>query len=566
MQTQWNPSIRRAGALIAALALVSVACTAPASPSAPGGASDQGPVKPKVDRVVMTVEPPAREGNEGRHQSAPDNWQLKPGYEYLLGMASDEGKIIPELATDWTVLPDGKSIRFNLRKGVQFHKGYGEFTAKDLIPTWKEITKDDSLAGASPFWRLALQDIEVVNDYQAIYHLKRPDGNVISSISRFRGGMEIFSKADFEKNGPAEELLRGPTAGTGPYQYADRKQGQYLRYERVPNPHWRATPDFPEFEFRFAKEASTRFAALLAGEVHIADLPLDLRAQGKARGLKGVFAKDSALRTSMHIYGAYLNDMRERTPTPDDTKGWMFPESPMMDVRVRRALSKAIDRDALNKAFFGGEGKVMFNAHFSPTRPGWNPTWEARYKEQYGYDPEAARKLLADAGYGPSKPMPINIELQKPYGYTGGEDVAEAIAAMWRAVGIQPQLVSRDPTDHANQRRQFKLNNHVVLNGTGSDQWTGITTYGSTQGSRPGGVELPEANKLLDQIANTLDEKKQDEVWRQVGEIVYTQHKEIPLFWLPIEAIVDPKIVADWTFPGSATGSWTHVENIKAAR
>ena len=556
-----------AGAALA-LALIATGCGASATPAAPsaGTPAGSGPVKPKVNRVVMAVEPPGREGNEGRHQSAPDNWQLKPIYEYLIGMASDEGKLIPELATDWAVLPDGKSIQFNLRKGVQFHKGYGEFTAKDLIPTWQEIVKEDSLAGASPFWRLALQEIEIVNDYQAIYHLKRPDGNVLTSISRFRGGMEMFSKADYDKNGPGEELLRGPTVGTGPYQFSERKQAQYLRYERAPFQQWRATPEFPEFEFRFIKEASTRFASLLAGEVHLADLPQDLRQQGKQRGLKGILAKDPSLRTSIHIYGAFLNDGRERTPTPDDSKGWMYPDSPVMDVRVRRALSKALDREALNKAFFGGEGRPMYNSHFSATRMGWNPTWEARFKEEYAYDPEAARRLLAAAGYGPGKPMPINIELQKPYGYSGGEDVAEAIAAMWRAVGIQPQFITRDPTDHANQRRAFKLNNHVVLNGTGSDQWTGVTTYGSTQGSRTLGVELPESNKLLDQIANTLDEKKQKELWKQVGEILYTQHKEVPLFWLPIEAIADPKIVADWTYPGSATGSWTHVENIKAAR
>jgi ABC-type transport system substrate-binding protein len=114
--------------------------------------------------------------------------------------------------------------------------------------------------------------------------------------------------------------------------------------------------------------------------------------------------------------------------------------------------------------------------------------------------------------------------------------------------------------------RAWKFDNHFELNGTGSDQWTGVTTYGSTQGSRTGGLELPEANAVLAQIGNTLDEKKQDELWRKVGEILYTQHKEVPLFWLPIEAMVDPKIVSDWIYPGSATGSWTHVENIKAAR
>jgi peptide/nickel transport system substrate-binding protein len=569
MQTHWNRIMLWAAVVSTAVAVVSVACTTPTvpiTPSAPAGAADQGPAKPKVDRVVMAVEPPAREGNEGRHQSAPDNWQLKPIYEYLIGMKEDEGKMIPELATDWTLQPDGKSFLFNLRKGVQFHNGYGEFTSKDLLPTAAEIVKEDSLAGASPFWRLVLDSIEPQGDYQALVKFRRPDGNGLTSISRFRGGFEIFSKADFDKNGPAVDLERGPIAGTGPYQFQLRMQAQYLRYQRVASKHWRAAPDFSEFEFRFVKEPSTRMAALVSGEVHMADLPQDLRDQAKQRGYKGIVARDPSLRTSFHIMGVFLNDRTERTPNPDASKGWLFPDSPMMDVRIRKALSKAIDRNALNKAFFGGQGKLMYNPHFTPSRLGWDPAWERRYQEEYGYDVEAAKKLLADAGYGPSKQLTTTLLVAKAYGYSGAEDLVEAVAGMYRAIGINAVLQPIDSAQLTPMQRAWSFQNHLSINGTGSDQWTGVTTYGSTQGSRTGGVELPEANKILEQIGNTLDPKKQDELWRQAGEIIFTQHKEVPLFWLPIEAIVDPKIVADWTYPGSATGSWTHVENIRAAR
>ena len=545
--------------LLAALPLLAAACAGPQPPTQTQ--STGGPAQPKVNRLIMAVEPPGRETNEGRHMSAPDNWVIKPIYEYLIGMDSSAGKMVPELATAWNIEPDGLSVRFKLRQGVQFQNGYGEFSSKDVIPTWKEIIKEDSLAGASPFWRLVINAIEAAGPNEVVYHLKRPDANFLTSISRFRAGMEIFSAAQFEKNGPATNLEAGPIAGTGPYQFKERKQAQGIAYERVPYPHWRAKPDFPEFEFRFIKEASTRMAALAAGEVQMADLPQDLRAQAKQRGFKGISAKDSALRTSMQIYGVYLNDPGERTPKPDASKGWMYPDSPLMDLRVRRALSKAIDRSALNKAFFGGEGKPMALTHFSPSRQGWDPSWENRLQEYYGYDKDAARRLLSEVG----KPVSTTVILTKAYGYSGAEDVSEAIAAMWRAVGVNVNLVTIDQGQATDLRRQFKFDNHLTINGTASDQWTGSTTYGSTQGTRGNGVELPEANALLDQLGNTLDDKRQNELWRQIGEIMYTQVKEIPLFWLPIEAIVDPKIVADWTYPGSATGSWTHLETIKPA-
>ena len=67
-------------------------------------------------------------------------------------------------------------------------------------------------------------------------------------------------------------------------------------------------------------------------------------------------------------------------------------------------------------------------------------------------------------------------------------------------------------------------------------------------------------------ISNTTDEAKQDELWRQVGNVMFEHHMSVPLFWLPAEIVVNPIIVSDYIFPGSITGAWTHVQNIKASR
>ena len=141
------------------------------------------------------------------------------------------------------------------------------------------------------------------------------------------------------------------------------------------------------------KEPSTRLAALLAGEVQLADLPQDLRGQATARGYKALAGKASSFRVFLRHFCCYLND------PADPSKGAMHPNSPLMDVRVRKALSKAIDRNELNKAFFGGEGVIAASVQINATRPGWDPSWERRFQDEYGYDPDAARKLLAEAGY-----------------------------------------------------------------------------------------------------------------------------------------------------------------------
>ncbi len=522
-------------------------------------ASSESTAQPKVQRLVFATIAPTVESNETRHIGLA-MWHLKPMYEYLIGINAENGQMIPQLATSWSLEPDGTSFRFKLRAGVPFHKNYGDFTSKDLVNPWREVIREDTQAGTAPYWRQVLQDIETVSPGEAVYRLKRPDGSFLYSLSYGRAAMELYSSAHFAAAGPPVNFEAGPLSGTGPYQFQARQPASFIRYERVPYKHWQSTPDFAEFEFRFMKEPSTRLAGLLAGEVHMADLPQDLRVQAKQRGDKGISAKVSALRTWMSHLCCYLNE-----PT-NPAKGWLYPDSPLMDTRVRRALSKAINREELNKAFFQGEAKPMVLPHFSPSRDGWNPDWERRLQEEYGYDPVAAKRLLAEVGYGSDRPLTTHIQVQSATGYAGAEDMAEAIASMWRAVGVNVILLTADRAEFDRLTRAFKWDNHTLINGSGSEQWTGSTVFGSTQGGRWNGVQLPKVDGLLARIGATLNEKEQDRLWREVGEEVFTSHKEIPLFWLPIEIIVDPKIVGGWVFPGSLTGSWTHVENIKAAR
>src|SRR5207253_683256 len=142
-----------------------------------------------------------------------------------------------------------------------FHKGYGQFTAKDVVFSWQDLTKPDSLQVEAPYWKRVVKEIQTVNDYEVVYHLD-PDANFIHGISEAEGGMEIRSKAHYDAKG-APTMQTEPMAGTGPYQFKERSQGEFVRFERVPYDHWRVKPDFPEFEFRWIKEPSTRLAALL---------------------------------------------------------------------------------------------------------------------------------------------------------------------------------------------------------------------------------------------------------------------------------------------------------------
>lgn len=514
------------------------------------------PGQAAVPRLVMAVVPPATESNEPRQLSQPDVWQLRPMYEYLIGVDPETGKLIPQLATEWTLDPAEPSYRFKLRTGVPFHGGHGNFGARDVLYSWTDLTQQDSRHAQVGYWRSVVKDIETVSDSEVVIHLNRPDANFLRAISEAEGGLEIRSKAHADAAGPPT-METPPIAGTGPYQFKERAQGQYVRFERVPYQHWRATPDFPEFEFRLQRESSTRLASLVAGEAQITSLPSDLIEEAQRRGFRVIQGRGPALRAYMSISCCYMKDPN------DPPQGWMYPDSPLMDVRVRKALDKAINRDELNKALFSGKGQPLYLNHFYPNGPGWNPDWQRRFPDEYGYDPAKARALLAEAG---QTSLATNMIANPIPQYSGAEDVGEAIAGYWRAVGVKVEQPQVEPAELDRLGRQQRLSNHYRMAGTSASQLLGVSVFNSGIGlGTRASMEDPDTDAVLRQIWTTVDDQRQDALWRQLGDMMFERHMSVPLFWLPTEAVVNTAIVSDYLYPGSITGTWTHVQNIRTA-
>ncbi len=551
------------GSLVTVLALtagMTVACAQPSTPAAPpqpaATGADQAakaPVTPKVNRMVMSMTVPATETNAVRDLGPTTVWQLRPSYEYLLHINSESGKLEPGLATEWNVEPDGK-YRMKLRKDVPLHGDAGAFAAQDVVFTWKDVTDPKSLYPDAPVFRGMITEIIPANDNEVVFTVPENAAFFTYWVSQGQGGFEIRSA----KQGAAgQPTMQGkPLAGTGPYVFKERSLGSYVRYDRSPGKHWRITPDFPEFEFRFAREASTRLAAIIAGEVHITTLPQDLQKTAEGRGMKVAKGKVAGPRIFFNINCCLLKDTEK-------LEGWLYPDSPLMDVRVRRALQKAINLDELNKAFFGNKGDVMHHTHLHPTRPGWNPDWVKNFPDEYGYDVAKAKALLAEAGYGPNKPLVTNLQMIDLPQYPGTLDLIEAVANYWRAVGVDPKLVTMDAAQRAALTRELKFSNDFVVSATSSVEFIGVSAYWTSVPPR-GGAEDPVVDGLFIKLRSELDAQKREAMWRQLGDESYKKHMSINLFWLPAEATFNPQFVADYPWPGNISGTWTHVEYIKA--
>ena len=189
---------------------------------------------------------------------------------------------IPRLAEKWEASPDLKEWTFYLRKGVQFHYGFGEFTARDVVHSHSLLVRQDSTAGSAPLWRDA-EEVKVVNDYQVVFRMKRPM-SIIPYIASRANELRIVSKAQWDKEG-LEGFEKRP-AGTGSYRYVGRKTGISVEYERVDN-HWGEKPDFKELEIRIVPEETTRLAMLMSGEAQIVDLSRELQKDARQQGHEG---------------------------------------------------------------------------------------------------------------------------------------------------------------------------------------------------------------------------------------------------------------------------------------
>jgi peptide/nickel transport system substrate-binding protein len=190
------------------------------------------PSETQVRRLVF-ASAGTNESNRFWIIARPQHLQYDPFLETLLDVDPETSAYTPRLAEKWESTPDMKEWTFYLRKGVQFHFGYGEFTARDVVHSHSLMLRPEAIATLTPFWR-SVEEIKVINDYQVVFRMKQPATTMPYAASR-SGDLRIVSKAQWDKEG-LEGFEKRP-AGTGSYRYVTREVGQFIRFERVDN-HW----------------------------------------------------------------------------------------------------------------------------------------------------------------------------------------------------------------------------------------------------------------------------------------------------------------------------------------
>ena len=551
------------------------ATTAPVPTSAPTAMAEPQGETASAGRLVVAVVI-ERETNDPHQVTAVHQSQFLPMYDDLVRY-DEFAEYAPMLATGWEVSPDLKDWTFNLRQGVQFHKDFGEFTAKDLVHTIDRHAREGSISAHAAFYRdevLGKGSVEVVDDYQIIYHLAVPKLDMeVFNANRWYN--HILSKDHFDAEGQAG--VESNPIGTGPYQFVERTLGSNVLYESVPYEHYRKTPDFQELQLFFVKEHATRLAMLLSGEAHIAALPSDLEKTALENGMEVISARTPTVPLYAMMGGNFYDE-------PSGTRLGNSPDLPYSDVfhpiedvpwvnkKVREALNRAIDRDEIQRTLLAGKGEPMPVPFFHQSLRGWNPEWMERYEEKYGYDPERAKELLAEVEADIGQPLDwskviylLTIRPELPQ----LADIGEAIVNYWRDVGVNITL----------EEREFAwFREHILKGEVGGVAWTDATIKfedpdqlrivyysGRTlQGVCCHFFEHEGIDEAYEKLVPETDFAKRDEYLREGGNVAFEEYALLPLFWLSADFVINPEVVAD--YPTSGLFGMRDLEYVVAAQ
>ena len=509
------------------------------------------PPGPVVNRLKVILQT----SNESNDPALADEAiiQIFPMYEALLRM-NPGSEYVPALAESWEASPDLTTWTFNLRKGVQFHKDQGEFTAKDVIHMFERNSRDVGVTVWVEFLRRNVIDrVTVEGDYKLSFTMPAAEINVDEVLSN-KYQQLILSKDHFDAEG--EDGIVNNPVGTGPYQFVEHAAGSHKLYEQVPWEHWRITPDFPEIQISYSDEAATRLAALISGEAHMTHMPADLETTAEGSGMRVVFGTSPSLSLNLIFGGLFLEGSRDTRPAenPDlpysDVRHDDPRDLPWADIRVREALNRAINRPVLKDTLLRGNGELMYVTKFHPTLRGWNTRWESEFDDKYGYDPVRAKELLKEVEDDLGQPidwsnmlLPVFTKAELPQ----MGDVAEAVANMWQDVGVDIPIQQTEWGFMLENLYVGKMGGIAFTNADNKyEDPLQILIYYSSTFACCHLYENAEIDALVEQFVPETDLVKRGALMQDIGDIIYDEYAQVPLYWIFPTSVVNPAIIDEY--------------------
>ena len=377
----------------------------------------------------------------------------------------------PLLASEWDISDNGQIWTFKVRDDVEFHhkcgpsgdQSCGNLTIQDVLWNYKEWHEGSLNARAGiigDFWvgnsggsQTVIDDYTVEIDtgepwlreraFEFMRHLGGVSTTIVSmqqtqeKVEAAGGSMDDTTTAEYEAG--VREASKDISA-TGPWQIDSHDSGSVWRF-RAMEDHWRQTPFFAEFNMRSIPEEAIRVAAFQTGDLDIMEMSFDSLPAIQAVEGTEIVAWPFATQAGLNIYGQTYGVDKDGVPYEhlDCENAWVScdddptSEEWLNTVKVKKAMAVAINRQEIVDTIFSGYGAPLYMRDWMGHDAKADPRWT------FEYDPDMARQLLAEAGYGPDNKFSITLA-PAIRGRPGEVEACQAVAGYWEEVGIDVAL------------------------------------------------------------------------------------------------------------------------------
>ena len=483
------PSAARSLALLLILSGLAVL---PAAAQAPAPAVQEG--KPGGTlRLVLREDLPQ---GFSIHESATNSvtWPAMPCYSNLV--IYDQTKrlgrmdtIVPELAEKWSWQDNYRNLVFFLRKDVKWHDGQ-PFTSKDVkftFDTVREAADAPAKLRINPRkeWYANVDAIEAPDPYTVVFRLKRPQPSLVAMLA---SGYSPVIPAHV----PIPEH-RSRCIGTGPFKFKEWKRGQSVDLVRNPDYFVKGRPYLDAVRYTVIVERGTRVAALQANQIDVA------------------YPGETTLSIAEQLKGAVPSMVFTETASNVSENLLLNTKKPPFDnVKVRRALSFAIDRRAYTQTVH--RGAAVIGASLAPKPWGVWGLLEKDLAQLPGYGGAAegratAKKLLAEAGFGPGNPLKLEVVTRAIAIYL---DFSAFVMSDLKQVGIEGTLKQVDTAQWHPMvtRREFLMGTNLTGLGVDDPDANFYENYACGSPRNYGDYCNEEVTRLIEQQSQEIDQKK----------------------------------------------------------
>lgn len=433
-----------------------------------------------------------------------------------LTRVDEKARIIPGLATSWRAV-DPLTWEFKLRKDVKFHDG-SEMTADDVAYS---LVRPLVIAGSPGGFAVYVRRIvskQIVDPYTIRLKTATPYGAMPQDLNAI---MIVSKKAAFNAT-PADFDSGKAMIGTGPYKFVRWTRGDRVELARFEG-YWDKKPAWDKVTFRMMANDPARTAALLSGDVDVIENvpPSDMARLSSNSNLR--LEQTVSWRTLFF----HMDQYRQQPPYITDLQGKPLGKNPFMDVRVRHAISMALNRKALVERTMENVAIVAANV-VSPQIFGHQSANKVE-----GYDPERSKKLLAEAGFPNGFAMTISAPSDR---YINDDQVAQAVAQMLSRIGIKCAVETMPFNVYLSKARDGQFS--FAMLGWGSyaadlalrallmtpnvDKGTGAWNWGR--------YSNPKLDKLVEAALDTTDDAKREAIARDAAALAASDFAIIPLY------------------------------------